>query len=104
METLLMQSVSIVWRLRIGRRSEICEFQTQVSGIGGVAESGFQIDASCATEFFNFTIEVLHSLVVSNPHSVKQGLAFGFTFFHVSRVRKVDFRISIAATRPLPSL
>ena len=72
-----------VWRLRIGRRSKICEFQTQVPGIGGVAESGVQIDGSYANEFFNFTIEVLHSLVVSNSHGVKQGLAFGFTFFHV---------------------
>jgi hypothetical protein len=55
----------------------------QVPGIGGVAESGFRIDGSCANKFFNVTIEMLHSLVVFTSHSVKQSLAFGFAFFHV---------------------
>jgi hypothetical protein len=64
-------------------RREIGQFQAQIAGIGGIGQSGFQIDDALANQSLDLAIEVLHSFRAANAHGIEQGFALALTPFNV---------------------
>src|SRR2546427_314247 len=62
---------------------EIGHFQAQVSGVGGIAQTGVELDDAGANELLDFAIEMLHVFGAAIAHGVQQRLAFALALFHV---------------------
>src|SRR6266571_1931130 len=62
---------------------EIGHFEAQVSGVGGIAQTGVKLDDAGADELLDFAIEMLHAFGRAVAHGIEQRLAFALAFFDV---------------------
>src|SRR2546423_12675029 len=62
---------------------KIRKFEAKIPGIGGVAETSFEINDTCANELIDFAVKVLHSVGIAVAHGIEQRLAFTLALFDV---------------------
>src|SRR5437899_1089162 len=58
-------------RVVLASFEEIGHFKAQVSGVGGIAQTGVELDDASANELLDFTIEMLHAFGAAIAHGIE---------------------------------